>query len=199
MSNKINQILLSIRRRLGKPEVSILIMGNDTPAARNRVKLLNAEISIDNFLLDDYLSKLPVEDKFKFKPKLFESFEGILYLIDATKEDMIKHERAFFWERIIWNEDLREKPIAICAYNSNLQGSLTSGELIENLSLVRLTDRVWKLFEVGDVNDLLSALNWLREAIWMGWTLDWERKESLKTKLSQKKIVIVDKKNDNES
>lgn len=199
MSSKIHQLVLKVRRRIGKPEVSILIMGNNTPAARNRVKLLNAEISLDDFLLDDYLCALPVEDKFRFKPNLFESFEGILYFIDATAEDMIKHERAFFWEKIVWNDEIKEKPIAICAYNSNLQGSLTVGELIENLSLVRLTDRVWKLFPVGKTEDFIDALHWLKEAIWMGWTLEWEKKESLKTKLSQKKIVVVEKKTDNES
>ncbi|MHA1400647.1 MAG: ADP-ribosylation factor-like protein [Candidatus Heimdallarchaeaceae archaeon] len=192
MSSKIQSIMQTLRRKLGKPEVSILIMGNNTPATRNRVKLLSTYASPKDYIIDDSLYELPVDERFKFKPNLFEPFEGILYLIDATQEDMIKHERVFFWEKLMWNEELKEKPVAICAFNSNLQGSLTRGELIESLSLIRVTDRNWQLFEVPNAEDLLEALNWLKSIIWMGWTIDWQVKEALQEKLAKKQVVILE-------
>ena len=102
MTNFVQNIIHSIRRKLGYPEVSMLIMGNNNPATRNRVLLLRTNTSLNEFIIDDLLVELPYSTKFKFKPKQFVPFEGILYLIDATEEDMIKHERNYFWEKIIW-------------------------------------------------------------------------------------------------
>ncbi len=191
MSSRIKLLRQKIKRRLGKPEVSILIMGNNTPAVRNRVKLIQTYASHDQYIIDDFLCELPVNERFRFKPRLFEPFEGILYLIDATDEDMIKHERVFFWEKLMWNENVKGKPIAICAFNSNLQGALTRGDIIESLSLIRVTDRNWQLFDAPEIDSLLNALDWLKRIIWLGWTIDWSIKEELQEKLANKKIVVI--------
>jgi len=191
MTNFIQNLILSIRRKLGYPEVSMLIMGNNNPATRNRVLLLRSNTSLNEFIIDDLLVELPYSIKFKFKPKQFVPFEGILYLIDATEEDMIKHERNYFWEKIIWDKETANLPIAVCVYNSNLQGALTRGELIENLSLIRLTDRLWSLFETPEVSDLTKAMKWIKRIVHMGYVKSWEEKEKLLEKVRTKQIQIV--------
>lgn len=188
-----------LRRKLGKPEVSILIIGCSNPPTRNRVRLLNTHVPTSDFIIDDSLHKLPISERFKFKPNLFEPFEGIFYLIDASKEDMIKHERIFLWEKLFWSESTKNLPIAICSYNSNLQGALSRGELIENLSLIRLTDRNWQIFETPEVSELLEAMNWLKEVIRLGWKKDWMKKEELLEKLAKKRVEIVIEENQQDS
>ena len=190
MTNFIQNISQSIRRKLGYPEVSILVMGDDIPATRNRVLLLRSYTSLREFIIDSCLTELPYTEKFMFKPKQFLPFEGLLYLIDATKEEMIKHERNYFWEKVVWAEETKNLPIAVCAYNSELQGALSRGELIENLSLIRLTDRLWNLFEISNEESMLAVLKWLKQIIHMGYVKTWSEKEKLLEKIKPIKIQI---------
>lgn len=181
----------NVRRKFGYPEVSILAIGDNNPATRNRVLLMKSNTTLSEFIIDSSLTELPYTPTFKFKHKQFVPFEGILYLIDATKEEMIKHERNFFWEKIIWDKQVQNLPIAICAYNSNLQGALSRGELIENLSLIRLTDRLWDLFETPDTPSLVESLKWLKRVIHMGYVKPWEEKEKLLEKIKPVQIQIA--------
>lgn len=183
MTNFIQNLKSSLRRKLGSPEVSILVLGDNTPATRNRTLLMRSNTSLSEFIIDSSLTELPYSLGFKFKHKQFVPFEGLLYLIDATKEEMIKHERNYFWEKIAWDSETKNLPIAICAYNSNLQGALSRGELIENLSLIRLTDRLWNLFDIPDISSQLEALKWLKRVIHIGHIKSWEEKEKLLEKI----------------
>jgi len=199
MTNFIQNISQSIRRKLVYPEVTILVTGNDIPATRNRVLLLRANTSLREYIIDSCLTDLPYSEKFHFKPKQFLPFEGILYLIDATKEEMIKHERNYFWEKIIWAEETKNLPIAICAYNSELQGALSRGELIENLSLIRLSDRLWNLFEIPNEQSMLEVLNWMKQIIHMGYIKSWNEKEKLLEKIKPIKIQIPSEEEENDN
>ncbi|MHA2357184.1 MAG: ADP-ribosylation factor-like protein [Candidatus Heimdallarchaeaceae archaeon] len=190
MTNFIQNIAQSMRRKLGSPEVSILVMGDNIPATRNRVLLIRANTKLTEYIVDSVLTELPCDENFKFRLKQFVPFEGLLYLIDATKEEMIKYERNYFWEKIIWDETIQDLPIAVCAYNSDLQGALTRGELIENLSLIRLTDRLWNLFETPDTDSLINALEWLKKVIHMGYIKPWATKEELLEKIKPIEIQL---------
>ena len=198
MTNFIQQTFQTIRRKLGYPETSVLVMGNSLPATRNRVLLMRSNTSLNEFIIDSCLNELPYTEKLKFTPKQFIPFECILYLIDATKEEMIKHERNYFWEKIIWDEEVENLPIAVCAYNTDLQGALTRGELIENMSLIRLTDRIWNLFEVPDVDSLIESLKWMKKVIHMGYIKPWEEKEKLLEKILPIKIQFPSEEENNQ-
>lgn len=201
MTNAVQSFIKTIKRKLGYPEVSILILGDDNSATRNRTLVLKAHADLDTYILDDSLVELPAPETFSFHSNHFLPFESMLYFIDATKEEMIKHERNFFWEQICWNETTKSLPIAICAYNSHIQGSLSRAELIENLSLIRLSDHLWELFETGetqDSNGLLTALNWLKKVIRMGYLKSWEIKEELIESLGPRKVdLIIDDEDNN--
>ena len=90
MTNFIQRTFQTIRRKLGFPETSVLVMGDNLPATRNRVLLMRSNTSLNEFIIDSCLNELPYTEKLKFKPKQFIPFEGIIYLIDATKEEMIE-------------------------------------------------------------------------------------------------------------
>ncbi len=198
MTNFIQRAFHTIRRKLGYPETSLLVMGNSLPATRNRVLLMRSNTSLNEFIIDSCLNELPYTEKLKFKPKQFIPFEGILYLIDATKEEMIKHERNYFWEKIVWDEEVEDLPIAVCAYNTDLQGALTRGELIENMSLIRLTDRMWNLFEVPDVDSLVESLKWMKKVIHMGYIKPWAEKEKLLEKILPIKVQFPSEEENNQ-
>jgi len=198
MTNFIQNFRRSIRRKLGYPEVSILVLGDNNPSTRNRVLLIKSETSLNEYIIDSSLVELPYALNFKFKHNLFVPFEGLVYFIDSTKEEMIKHERNFLWEKIIWNSETQNLPIAICAYNSNLQGALSRGELIENLSLIRLTDRLWNLFETPDVPTILDALKWMKRVIHIGHVKSWEEKEKLLSKIKPVEIQITTEEEEND-
>jgi hypothetical protein len=190
MTNFIQNLLHLLRRKLGYPEVSILVMGDDNPSTRNRVLLMKGNTSLSEFIIDSVLSKLPYPENLKFKQKQFLPFEGIVYLIDATRDEMIKYERNYLWEKIIWDSETQNLPIAICAYNSDLQGALTRGELIESLSLIRLTDRLWNLFETPDTPLLIDALNWMKKVIHIGYIKPWDEKEKLLERIKPVQIQV---------
>lgn len=198
MTNFIQRTFQTIRRKLGYPETSILVMGNNLPATRNRVLLMRSNTSLNEFIIDSCLNELPYTEKLRFKPKQFDPFEGIIYLIDATKEEMIKHERNYFWEKIIWDESVEDLPIAVCAYNTNLQGALTRGELIETMSLIRLTDRIWNLFEVPDVDSLVDSLQWMKKIIHMGYIKPWAEKEHLLEKIQPIQVQFPSEEENNQ-
>ncbi len=198
MTNFIQRTFHTIRRKLGYPEISVLVMGNSLPATRNRVLLMRSNTSLNEFIIDSCLNELPYTEKLKFTPKQFIPFEGILYLIDATKEEMIKHERNYFWEKIIWDDEVEDLPIAVCAYNTDLQGALTRGELIENMSLIRLTDRMWNLFEVPDVDSLIESLKWMKKVIHMGYIKPWAEKEKLLEKIQPIKVQFPSEEENNQ-
>lgn len=191
MTNFIQNFRHSIRRKLGYPEVTILFLGDNNPSTRNRTLLIKSETSLREFIIDSSLVELPYALNFKFKYNQFVPFEGLLYFIDSTKEEMIKHERNFLWEKIVWNAETQNLPMAICAYNSNLQGALSRGELIENLSLIRLTDRLWNLFETPDIPSILEAMKWLKKVIHIGYVKSWEEKEKLLSKIKPVEIQIT--------
>ncbi|MHA1198449.1 MAG: ADP-ribosylation factor-like protein [Candidatus Heimdallarchaeaceae archaeon] len=191
MTNFIQNFRRSIRRKLGYPEVSILVLGDNNPSTRNRALLIKSETSLNEFIIDSSLVELPYGLNFKFKHNQFIPFEGLLYFIDSTKEEMIKHERNFLWEKIVWNAETQNIPIALCAYNSNLQGALSRGELIEYLSLIRLTDRLWNLFEIPDMPSIHEALQWLKKVVYIGYVKSWEEKEKLLLKIKPVEIQIT--------
>lgn len=199
MTNFIQNLKSSLRRKLGSPEVSILVLGDNTPATRNRTLLMRSNTSLSEFIIDSSLTELPYSLGFKFKHKQFVPFEGLLYLIDATKEEMIKHERNYFWEKIAWDSETKNLPIAICAYNSNLQGALSRGELIENLSLIRLTDRLWNLFDIPDISSQLEALKWLKRVIYIGHIKSWEEKEKLLEKIKPVQVQFATEEENNQN
>lgn len=76
-------------------------------------------------------------------------------------EDTLEDIRRGFWQDFIW-KGIPKKPIAIVIPNVSQIGSLDESEVLEVLSLIRLTDRPWKLFS-NDEQLVTQLKDWLYE------------------------------------
>lgn len=74
-----------------------------------------------------------------------EKADAIVMALEMTDEN-IGEIRRDFWEDFVWKTD--PKPIAIVIPSTTKLGSLSKSQAIEALSLQRITDRVWEIFEM---------------------------------------------------
>lgn len=76
----------------------------------------------------------------------YEEYDGTILNLGVNDENIAEIRRQF-WEYFIWKTQDRPQLLAIVVPDYNSFGSLSKGQLIEALSLVRLTDRPFKIFE----------------------------------------------------
>jgi hypothetical protein len=86
-------------------------------------------------------------------------YDGIIINMDISDDD-IQDFRRDFWEHYIWQTEDKTLVTALVIPNSNSAGSLTRSQVIEALSLIRLTDRPFELFEIED-DFADKLLDWL--------------------------------------
>ncbi|RMG26930.1 MAG: hypothetical protein D6732_20625 [Methanobacteriota archaeon] len=77
--------------------------------------------------------------------------DAVVLALELTDEN-IGEIRRDFWEDFIWKYN--PKPTAIVIPSTTKLGSLSKSQAIEALSLQRVTDRVWEIFEMADGVDV---------------------------------------------
>ena len=80
------------------------------------------------------------------------NYDGAIINYDI-KEDNLQNNRKDFWENFIFKTRDHPIPLAILVPSSDQFGTLTIPQIYEALSLVRLTDRPFKIFEYSDTVD----------------------------------------------
>ncbi len=65
----------------------------------------------------------------------------------AIDEDNLTQERRDFWENFIWKTEHSPLAFALVIPDSNKYGSLTRSQIMEGLSLIRINDRPFEIFE----------------------------------------------------
>lgn len=112
----------------------------------NASKLLdNLKIETNEFIIQWKLDEIKNFREFHFSQSYFDNDASIVNLeIDDDNYPTLRKE---FWEDYIWKTEQNPLITAIVIPNSNNPGSLTKAELFEILSLTRLTDRAFELFE----------------------------------------------------
>lgn len=89
----------------------------------------------------------------------YAKFSGAVVNIHVSDDEIINFRRDF-WENFIWKTEKLPIPLAIVIPKTTKYGSLTKAEIYEALSLIRLTDRPFELFESGD-NVSREISDWL--------------------------------------
>ena len=89
----------------------------------------------------------------------FVDFDGVVLNV-AISDDEIQEFRKNFWEKYVWKTENKPQVTALVIPNSNTLGSLTKAQVIETLSLIRLTDRPIEIFEMNE-NTALEVTNWI--------------------------------------
>ena len=86
-------------------------------------------------------------------------YDAALLNLDISDENVTDIRRDF-WQEFIWKTQDMPQLLAIVIPNSNSFGSLSRAQVIEALSLIRLTDRPFELFEHG-VHSPEDILSWI--------------------------------------
>ena len=149
-----------------KDPYSLLILGKEHDVIAAIVSDLEAIPTKRSIYWDKQVLTLsPLGDKLNNELELhLACFDAFIYLIDANDLSEIKIHRQILWETIIWSTFSIGRPLVLFLINS-ASGLLTKSEIIESLSLVRLTDRVWDIIigQEADANaqgymDLIDQL-----------------------------------------
>ena len=90
---------------------------------------------------------------------LYEDVDGSIINLEVNEENLVEF-RKDFWENYVWKT--RHTPIvtAFIIPNSETPGSLTKSQIFDLLSLNRLNDRAFELFELGK-EDMQEITSWL--------------------------------------
>jgi hypothetical protein len=132
-----------------KKPLTFLLIGNNKELIKKLMtdlETVSDNIFWDSELLTQSYNAERMEERLK-------SFDAFVYLIDAKDMDEMKNHRQSLWEKIIWNPSTSGRPMVLFLANFSM-GLLTKEELIESLSLIRVTDSIWNVIEgnAGDNN-----------------------------------------------
>ena len=91
----------------------------------------------------------------------YTDFDGAVLNVGISDDEILDF-RKDFWENFVWKTEDKPLVTALIIPNSNKLGSLTKAQVIESLSLVRLTDRPFEIFEMNDSTSE-DVLNWIMQ------------------------------------
>ncbi|NHJ39738.1 MAG: hypothetical protein FK731_06865 [Asgard group archaeon] len=103
----------------------------------------------------------------ELRSNLLEKTDGAIFLVDSSKTTDLSTIKEYLWEMFVWNENSTNIPALIAIFNAEKAISLTSSEIIEAFSLIRLTDRLWNVMEIHEnkTDNILSCFQWLDDYI----------------------------------
>lgn len=90
---------------------------------------------------------------------LYEDIDGSIINFEVNEENLVEF-RKDFWENYVWKTQHTPIVTAFIIPNSETPGSLTKTQIFDLLSLNRLNDRAFELFESGK-DDITEITNWL--------------------------------------
>lgn len=79
----------------------------------------------------------------------YAEYDGAVVVLNIDDENIVDVRRDF-WENFIFKTSSNPLPLALIIPRSDKFGSLTRAQVKEALSLIRLTDRPFELFEDGE-------------------------------------------------
>ena len=104
------------------------------------------------------LNESPTFREYHFSSNTTE-YDGILLNMDISDNELTEF-RKDFWENYVWKTEDTPMVTALVIPDSTKVGSLTKSQIIEGLSLVRLTDRPFEIFETSSDN-VEKITNWI--------------------------------------
>ena len=91
-----------------------------------------------------------------------EMFDGYIFNLEVNEENINKIKREF-WQKVLW-EGLLPIPLAIIIPSLERNSSLSIQEFLKKMTLIRVTDRPWKVFY--NSKELFSELvTWIVEVV----------------------------------
>ena len=86
----------------------------------------------------------------------------IIYVIDSNDKECID-ENIYEIERLVTIQEAIGIPILFIANQKNQMDALTSKEVIEIYQFNKITNRIWKIIEINQINDteVTEILDWI--------------------------------------
>ncbi|MGC9779326.1 MAG: hypothetical protein HZR80_08815 [Candidatus Heimdallarchaeota archaeon] len=151
-----------------KPPKHILFIGEKTETRDYIIDVIkeNALDPKEKTPLYTFSTEEPVFDQ-ELRDALLRKTDGTIFLVNSSKMDELSKIKEYLWEMFVWNNGSVNIPALIASYNAEKAIALTSSEIIEAFSLIRLTDRLWNVMEIHEnkKEDILACFNWLDEYI----------------------------------
>ncbi|MHA2250140.1 MAG: hypothetical protein ACXAD7_07250 [Candidatus Kariarchaeaceae archaeon] len=91
--------------------------------------------------------------------KSYEEYDGAIVNL-SIDDDIIATMRRDFWEQFIWKTQDNPLVLALVIPDSSKYGTLTKSQVFEGLSLIRLTDRPFDIFENKEGSEA-EIVTWL--------------------------------------
>ncbi len=142
------------RNDYGRLDFLFIRVGKTSPLLQKLIELSPKDEDVKTINWD--LIEVDSLEGFRFPNKMPE-IDGIALVLDINDEN-VSEMRRNFWEYFVWQGI--PKPVALVIPDSSKLGSLSKSQVMEALSLQRVTDRPWELFEMGE-NVETQVFNWL--------------------------------------
>ncbi len=151
-----------------KPPKHILFIGEKTETRDYIIDVIKENVldPKEKIPLYTFSTEEPNFDQ-ELRSALLKKTDGTIFLVNSAKMDELSKIKEYLWEMFVWNNGSVNIPALIASYNAEKAIALTSSEIIEAFSLIRLTDRLWNVMEIHEnkKEDILASFNWLDEYI----------------------------------
>ncbi|MEA2071687.1 MAG: ADP-ribosylation factor-like protein [Asgard group archaeon] len=150
--------------RKPQPPKYILFIGENNPTIDYIAKVVQKSVEEPDEKVPTYTFTVEEPDFYHdLHPGLLKKTDGAIFLINSTKMDNLSIMKEYLWEHFVWNENARDIPVLIASYHAEKAIALTTSEIIEAFSLIRLTDRLWNVMEIREnkEEDILACFKWL--------------------------------------
>ncbi len=93
--------------------------------------------------------------------------DGTVFIVNSSKMTELSKIKEYLWEMFVWNDETVNIPVIVASHNAEKAIALTSSEIIEAFSLIRLTDRLWNVLEIREnkKEDILACFKWLDDYV----------------------------------
>ncbi|NHJ48856.1 MAG: hypothetical protein FK733_13815 [Asgard group archaeon] len=151
-----------------KPPKHILFIGEKTESRDYIIDVIKESVKEPKDKVPKYTfsTKEPIFDQ-ELQVTILERTDGAIFLVDSAKTADLSKMKEYLWEMFVWDENTAKIPALIVSYNADKAIALTTSEIIEAFSLIRLTDRLWNVLEVHEnkSENILSCFKWLDDYI----------------------------------
>ena len=128
----------------------------------------------------------------EIREALLKRTDGVIFIVNGLKTAELSRIKEFLWEYFVWNETSVKIPLVVACYNAEKALALTTSEIIEAFSLIRLTDRLWNVMDIKEnkKENILACFKWLDDYIEvLGIKPKVLKKKTTSSKSSVKKIT----------
>ena len=182
-----------------KPPKHILFIGEKNDTRNYIIDVIKESVEDPKDKVPKYTFSIEEPDfDSEIREATFKKTDGTVFIVNSSKMTELSKIKEYLWEMFVWNEMAINIPVVVASHNAEKAIALTSSEIIEAFSLIRLTDRLWNVLEIREnkKDDILACFRWLDDYVEvLGIKPKVLKKKSTPTKTKKSSNVKKTKKN----